>query len=383
MNNTPEFNQYPWIGISDLRVGMFIHLDLSWLEHPFPLGNFRIVTLGQIETLRGLGLQQVRYDPSKSTIDHRPSGTIDHRLSGHALVPQTASYSAFPAAPAPKTEEQNTSVELCQQLEEQHRMLAVCDQHFSQASLQYQKLAGLIDTNPAGARAISEALVSDCVHGLLANGESAIRLLSEGVGGRNALHSVNVMVISLLLGKALGMVEPELIDVGMAALLHDLGMIGLPANLHPHRGQWKAQDKVRYQDHVRKSVVIAQRMDLSDPVLTAISQHHEMADGSGFPHHLTNPGFSRSGRVVALVNHYDRMCHPLKNELPLTPHEALSVMFSQIKPRFDAITLGAFIRMMGVYPPGSIVELVNDRQAMVVSVNSARPLRPKNICNLL
>ncbi len=61
----------------------------------------------------------------------------------------------------------------------------------------------------------------------------------------------------------------------------------------------------------------------------------------------------------------------------LTPHEALSVIYAQHKMRFDAVVLGAFIRMMGVYPPGSVVQLANDRYALVMSVNSSRPLRPR------
>ena len=55
------------------------------------------------------------------------------------------------------------------------------------------------------------------------------------------------------------------------------------------------------------------------------------------------------------------------------------MIFAQFKARFDPVVLGAFIRMMGVYPPGSVVQLVNDRYAIVVSVNSSRPLRPKVI----
>ena len=74
-----------------------------------------------------------------------------------------------------------------------------------------------------------------------------------------------------------------------------------------------------------------------------------------------------------------RMCNPAMGVTALTPHEALSVIFAQLKARFDSVVLGAFIRMMGVYPPGSIVQLVNDRYAIVASVNSSRPLRPKVI----
>jgi hypothetical protein len=61
----------------------------------------------------------------------------------------------------------------------------------------------------------------------------------------------------------------------------------------------------------------------------------------------------------------------------LTPHEALSLLFAQGKNRYDTAILGAFIRMMGVYPPGSVVQLTDDRFAMVASVNSSRPLKPR------
>ena len=104
-----------------------------------------------------------------------------------------------------------------------------------------------------------------------------------------------------------------------------------------------------------------------------------MADGSGFPARLAGDALSRAGKVLALVNRYDRMCNPVSGVEAMTPHEALSVIFAQHKARFDGVVLGAFIRMMGVYPPGSIVQLVNDRFAIVASVNSSRPLRPKVI----
>jgi hypothetical protein len=73
------------------------------------------------------------------------------------------------------------------------------------------------------------------------------------------------------------------------------------------------------------------------------------------------------------------LCNPGRSTAALTPHEALSIMFAQQKGCFDAVVLNTFIRMMGVYPPGSVVQLVNDRYAMVVSVNSSRPLRPRVI----
>jgi len=119
---------------------------------------------------------------------------------------------------------------------------------------------------------------------------------------------------------------------------------------------------------------------MSDVVRTASrATTMKLADGSGFPLHLVGDDMQRPGQILALVNHFDRMCNPVAGIEALTPHEALSVIFAQRKSRFDPVVLSAFIRMMGVYPPGSVVQLVNDRYAIVVSVNSSRPLRPRVI----
>jgi hypothetical protein len=84
-----------------------------------------------------------------------------------------------------------------------------------------------------------------------------------------------------------------------------------------------------------------------------------------------------AARIVSLVNRYDNLCNPNLPAHALTPHEALSLLFAQGKTKFDTAILGAFIRMMGVYPAGSTVQLTDDRYAMVVGVNSSRPLKPR------
>ena len=71
-----------------------------------------------------------------------------------------------------------------------------------------------------------------------------------------------------------------------------------------------------------------------------------------------------------------QLCNANVSAKALTPHEALSLLFAQGKTKFDTAILGGFIRMMGVYPAGSTVQLTDDRYAMVVAVNSTRPLKP-------
>jgi HD-GYP domain-containing protein (c-di-GMP phosphodiesterase class II) len=117
-------------------------------------------------------------------------------------------------------------------------------------------------------------------------------------------------------------------------------------------------------------------MKLPNAVLQAMAQHHEAVDGSGFPTASKGEKLSRASQVLALVNRYDDLCNPWNPARALTPHEAVSRLFASGRARFDAQVLQAFIRMMGVYPPGSMVQLSDGRYAQVQVVNASRPLKP-------
>lgn len=367
------------IDIGQLRIGMYIVLDVNWMSHPFPVSRFRIASESQIEILRGLGLKELRYVPAKSDPDVSASNVMQ---ANGAAVKATSSPSQTPneaAALSVHASPGRTLTELSHELQRQQQRLELCDQRFLTLTRQYRKLADCVQGSPALARIESESLVSDCVQGLLGNSESVIVLLSEGVGERNALHPVNVMVLSLLIGKAHGLIPEALQDLGLVALLHDIGKLRLPPALALPQQGMSVPELARYREHVGESVLLAKGMGLPSGILLAIAQHHEMADGSGFPLRIRGEELCVAGRILSLVNHYERLCNPARSAMGLTPHEALSVMFAQQKHSFDSMILGLFIRMMGVYPPGSVVQLVNDRYAMVVSVNSSRPLRPRVI----
>lgn len=373
----PVVNSSISIDISQLRIGMYVQLDGGWMSHPFPVSSFRVASEDQLVILRGLGLTEVRYVPEKSDPDlHEavPAATS----ASERLSPDQGAQDAPPDGDGATGPDAATQLRRAQ-LALQNRTLAGCNQRFGAATLQFQALARSVLGCPGLARTQGDALVSGCVTELLANGESVIRLLSEGVGEHQAVHPVNVMVASLLLGKALGMQSAELHDLGVAALLHDLGKLRLPAQVAQAMPTLTPIERAWYESHVGESVNFARRMGQPDAVVTAIAQHHEMADGSGFPLRLRGGDIERASQILALANHYDRMCNPVIEVDQYTPHEVLAVLFAQRKARFDAVVLGAFIRMMGVYPPGSVVQLVNDRYALVVSVNSSRPLCPRVI----
>ena len=355
------------VEVSSLRLGMFVELDLGWLAHPFPTGSFRLTSAKQIETIRGLGLHRVRVNPAKSEPE-----PVDPLL----VVPPLSDAEAD----ARSTAAQREAVQRRQgaeQLAAQQRSLVVCERRFGEATRQYRKALELIPSQPKAATEQCKAMVDGFVDEMLAEGESAIRLLSEAAGDKSSMHPVNVTIVSLLLGKAMGLEQAELADLGLAAFLHDVGKAQLPDRVRWLEENFSTAEYRLYQEHVAHSVQVGKSMELPKAALMAIAQHHELTDGSGFPSKVKGDSMTRSARILALVNRYDNLCNPSRPAASMTPHESLSSIFAQQKTRFDTVALSAFIRMMGVYPPGSVVQLVDERYAMVMSVNSARPLKPR------
>jgi putative nucleotidyltransferase with HDIG domain len=230
---------------------------------------------------------------------------------------------------------------------------------------------------PQQARANAEALSAALVTKMLGADELCIRLLSDGAGDKATTHALNVAIISLLMARSFGLAEAEMIDLGVGSMLHDIGKVEVPDRLRHREEHFTSAELRAYEEHVAHGVAIARRMGLSAGATLVIAQHHEHADGTGFPLRINSDRMTAAARIVSIVNRYDNLCNPNLSAKALTPHESLSLLFAQGKTKFDTAILGAFIKMMGVYPPGSAVQLTDDRYALVVGVNSMRPLKPR------
>lgn len=368
-------SQTQLIDVSLLRVGMYVHLDIGWMDHPFSLNSFRIQAQEQIDVIRSLGIERIRYAPDKSDpesilpgipAEEATPGELEQPPSDAEPEPHTAI-----APPAQAAKQWRRDI-----LAKQHTSLQVCERQFAGATRAYKQIAESVHGRPEASREQAESLIHGFVSEILGDHEACIRLLSEKAGDKGSLHSVNVTVISLLLGRAAGLGEEEMLQLGVGALLHDIGKSELPARLRRNDDDFLDAERQIYREHVAHGIALAGRMGLPENAILAIAQHHEFEDGSGYPGRIKGDAISPLGRIVAIVNHYDNLCNPFNPARALTPHEALSLMFTQMKSKFYATTMAQFIRMMGVYPPGSVVQLTDQRYALVVSVNSTRPLRP-------
>jgi len=358
------------IEVDELRVGMFIHLDLSWMRHPFPVGSFRITHAQQIDKIRSLGLKQLRWSPEKSELVPPPTPAA----SDDAAPAAVAAIAAI--EPQSETAAQATERERREQLSAQRASAALCQSQFDEAGHAWRSVQDNVVAHPEQARRDTEDLTRALLDKMLVDGDMCIRLLTCNAGDNASAHAMNVSVISLLLGRVLGLGDAEMLDLGIGALMHDVGKIDLPERLRHADTRFGKDDLSAYRDHVAHGVLHGKRMGLQPGALLVLAQHHEHADGSGFPLKLQLERLSAAARIVALVNRYDNLCNPPSLASALTPHEALSLLFAQARSQFDAGLLNSFIRMMGVYPAGSVVQLTDERFALVMSVNSTRPLKP-------
>ena len=347
------------IAVEKLRVGMFIQLDGGWLSHPFPLSSFRIAGEDQITTLRSLGLRELRWVPEQSEL------TLDE-LSPPPLAQAKAAQDTATLQAQQRRQALQTQRELIQRCERQH----------ADASKSWRDAFDAVGASPKQAAQGAQSLARAMLDNMLDAQEIGIRLVAGG-GDRAASHALNVSIISLLIARTLGLPENELLDLGVGALMHDVGKTEVADRFRHAEDGFSSIELSAYRDHVAKGVAVGHRMGLSVGALNVLAQHHEHADGSGFPLKHGGERLSRGARIVALVNRYDNLCNPQARTLALTPHEAVSVLFAQGRQRFDAAVLNAFIRMMGVYPAGSLVQLTDDRFGLVVGVNSSRPLKPR------
>ncbi|MCW2312848.1 HD-GYP domain-containing protein [Rhodoferax antarcticus] len=389
------------IDVERLQPGMYVELELGWLAHPFPTGSFKITSDKQIEIIRSLGRKQIRYVPSKSDLSRPVAPTIVAPSPAATAPDATSASPSTTSAPADVTsapadvtsasadkadtpaqraaQEQHLRRARAERLATQQRDLAVCERRFGQTVRQYKQAIEQVHSQPHTVMTQCLTLVTGFVTEMLCEDDSAIRLLSDSMGDKLAMHPVNISIICLLLGKQLGLSAADMTDLGLAAFLHDIGKLELPDRVRWLDDSFSANEIKVYQEHVAQGVRLGQSIGLPAGALLAIAQHHEMVDGSGFPAHLKGDSITLPAKILALVNRYENLCNPSRPAAAVTPHEALALIFAQLKSRFDPIVLRAFIRMMGVYPTGSVVQLNDQRYAMVVSVNSARPLKPRLI----
>lgn len=355
------------IDVTQLKVGLYISLDLGWLDHPFLSNTFKISDEGQIKTIQRLGLKQVRYYPAKSS-------TRLQEPAGQSESPTEE------APPQPTAEEQAAMAAKRLRVERlrQHRQSVLkCEKMLLESVNTIRFINQTLFSQPKECVASAVALIGRMADSLLTEKDVAIYAMNDKVAGEDVYHhSLNVSILAMILAKEMAMQREDILLVGMGSLFHDIGKARIPENLLRKTQPLTKPEQNFFAQHPAYGEEIGRGLGLASTVIDIIRHHHEYMDGSGYPDRLAKDAISKPTRLVAVVNTFDNLCNQVNPLNSLTPYEAISSMFAKQRHLFDAEILKSFIHTMGVYPPGTVVRLSNEMWAIVTSVNTNKPLKP-------
>lgn len=352
------------ISTDELRIGLYIHLDLPWMKHPFLTNSFKVRTAEQLETLRHLGIGQLRCDPERS--DPAPP------------LPAPAEPPVRPVSDDLERALWQEKQRRIQVLKERRTRLNHCANHYSKSVGSVRKLMAHLFAAPAQAVEEADQVVCGMVEELTTDREVTLQLVNMKSQDESAyFHVINVAALSLMLGRTLGLDPSQLRLLGLAALFHDLGHQQVPSQILRKQEPLTPPEQQLYQRHPLYGEQIANRLgSLPKEVVAVIAQHHEHLDGSGYPRGLRGDSITALTRIVTLVNRYDNLCNRSDSTQSLSPYEAVSLMYARERERYDLKILTRFIANLGVYPPGTVVRLSDGRIACVVSINPRELLKP-------
>ncbi|HAO94397.1 MAG TPA: hypothetical protein DCR11_11100 [Deltaproteobacteria bacterium] len=184
-------------------------------------------------------------------------------------------------------------------------------------------------------------------------------------------HSVNVSIMALSLGKAMGLPKDDLHAVGVAALLHDVGKTGVAENIIRKPGGLSSEEWEKIKEHPLLGSNIAKRMDgLDETIGRLIYEHHIKYDHSGYPQ--TTSSLHPLSQLITISDAYDALTTLRVYQQPHSPVEAVKVMNNFSGRHFNPDTLKAFIDMIGVYPVGTMVRLTTNEVGIVTRLNAEK-----------
>ena len=193
-----------------------------------------------------------------------------------------------------------------------------------------------------------------------------------------ALHSMRATILALAFGRHLVYTKDELHTLGMGALLHDIGMAKVPKEILEKNGALNDAEFEQVRKHVFwGSEMVMSAGDASPMTIGFIEQHHERHDGSGYPYQRQDKMIATDGAIGAIIDVYDAITSDRGYAGGLSAEDALRKLYEWRHKDFNAALVEDFIKCMGIFPIGSLVELSTGSIGVVVTINRSRRLKPK------
>lgn len=190
-------------------------------------------------------------------------------------------------------------------------------------------------------------------------------------------HSVSVCALMVSFSRALGHDRQTINEIGVGALLHDVGKMKVPEAILNKEARLTENEFVLMKSHVvHSSLILSQTEGITQAALDVAGQHHERYDGTGYPHGLKEDEISLYGQMAAIVDVYDAITSDRCYHKGMEVADALRKLFEWGKYHFNNELVHTYIRTVGIYPVGSLVKMESGLLGVVAKSNPGSLMVP-------
>ncbi len=191
------------------------------------------------------------------------------------------------------------------------------------------------------------------------------------------IHSVEVAILSIITAKNLGYSPTEVKNIGMGALLHDIGKVMVPDEILKKPSKLTAEERIEINKHPQNGYELIKNCDkLPYTAKQIVLLHHEKIDGSGYPFGLSGIEIPEYVRLVTICDIYDAITNDRVYRKKVHIHKAIDILMAESVYQLDNNIFNAFLKGIVVYPEGTGVVLSNDLIGVVYRYKHASPVRP-------
>lgn len=365
------------VDVNEVTIGMFVSgLDRPWSQTPFPLQGFYIRDLEEIKQLK-THCNHVYIDvikgrgPVAAKLKSLSAATFGEKPKIHS---RSARNSSVKVDVAPLKIRRDVYVEK-EPLVKEVKYAKQLHQRVFRAVGEVMKQ---IDGGGHVPVAETKRLASEMVDSIVRNPDafswlSRVREADEFTYS----HSVRSAVWAILFGRHAGLPKKDLDTLALGVLMKDVGKTKLPKDLVTKKSR-TAAETLEYEKFVEFGVEILRETAGIEPrVISVVKTHCERLNGSGFPNHLRGDKIPLLGKIAGIVTYYDEVTNPRGEAYPLSPSKAVAKLYELRNTEFQEELVVEFIRAIGLYPTGTLVELNTGEVGVVVEQNFERRLKPK------
>ncbi len=189
-------------------------------------------------------------------------------------------------------------------------------------------------------------------------------------------HSMRSTVIAITIGLRLHMPFSQLADLGIACILHEIGMLKLPPQLYMTDKKLQPQEKAKLASHPILGYEMVKNADFPMSIQRAVLEHHEHENGSGYPRHIMSDDICTYAKIISVACSFEAISAPRHFREARSTYEAMLEMLQNQKRQYDEKVIKALLYSVSIYPIGVYVYLASGKVAQVCDTDPDNPKFP-------